>query len=76
MLSFLSDYTDGAHPKPGRLALLNAAPQPGYGEDEFCRGAKEKIRCALGREARYTFLPAAPRQTLWSFLPCWKDIRR
>ena len=57
MLSFLSDYTDGAHPKIlERLALLNAAPQPGYGEDEFCRGAKEKIRRALGREAEVYFL--------------------
>ena len=31
-----------------RLAETNLVSQPGYGEDRFCRAAKEKIRAACG----------------------------
>lgn len=51
MLSFICDYSDGAHPKIlERLAELNKAAQAGYGEDEYCRSAKEKIRRACGQD--------------------------
>ena len=44
MLYFLSDYTEGAHPKLlERLAQTNLVSQPGYGEDEYCASAREKI---------------------------------
>ena len=40
MLSFENDYGTGAHPALLRaLAETNLEPQPGYGEDEYCRRA-------------------------------------
>ena len=58
MLYFLSDYTEGAHPKLlERLAETNLISQPGYGEDLFCAAAREKIRAACERpEADVYFL--------------------
>ena len=50
MLYFLSDYTEGAHPKIlERLQETNLVSQPGYGEDCFCAAAREKIRAACGK---------------------------
>ena len=47
MLSFRSDYTEGAHPRLlEALARTNLISQPGYGEDCFCAAAAEKIRAA------------------------------
>lgn len=47
MLYFLSDYTEGAHPRIlERLQETNLVSQPGYGEDMFCAAAREKIRAA------------------------------
>lgn len=49
MLSFENDYNVGAHPKLlQRLAETNFEPQTGYGLDEFCAAAKEKIKIACG----------------------------
>ncbi len=58
MLSFENDYNVGAHPKLlARLAETNLQPQTGYGGDEFCRSAKEKIRAACeAPEAEIFFL--------------------
>ena len=58
MLSFENDYNVGAHPKLlQRLAETNLQPQTGYGGDEFCRSAKEKIRAACeAPEAEIFFL--------------------
>ena len=58
MLSFENDYGTGAHPALLRaLAETNLEPQPGYGEDEYCRRAAEKIRTACGApEASVRFL--------------------
>lgn len=51
MLSFLNDYTEGAHPQVlKRLTELNMVSQPGYGEDVYCAAAKEKIRRFCGRD--------------------------
>ena len=45
MLSFESDYTEGAHPKIlERLNETNMIQASGYGHDEFCESAKNKIR--------------------------------
>ena len=58
MLSFENDYNVGAHPKLlQRLMETNLQPQTGYGGDDFCREAKEKIRIACAApEAEIFFL--------------------
>ena len=51
MLSFASDYTEGAHPKVlQRLMERNLVTLPGYGLDEDTEAAREKIRAACGRD--------------------------
>ena len=58
MLSFASDYIEGAHPSIlKRLAETNFEIQPGYGDDVWCLAAKEKIRAACRTpEAEVWFL--------------------
>ncbi len=47
MLSFESDYTEGAHEKILRRFLeTNLEQLPGYGTDHYCDSAKAKIRAA------------------------------
>lgn len=47
MLSFESDYTEGAHEKIlQRFLETNFDQQPGYGSDQYCQSAKDKIRDA------------------------------
>ena len=47
MLSFESDYTQGAHVKIlERILAANGEQMPGYGSDHYCEQAKEKIRKA------------------------------
>lgn len=55
---FGSDYMEGAHPLIlQRILEENLKKHPGYGEDELCAAAKEKIRQACGcPEARVEFL--------------------
>ena len=49
MLYFLSDYTEGCHPKIlEALAETNLVSQPGYGEDLWCRRAAGKIAALCG----------------------------
>ena len=51
MLYFLSDYTEGAHPKVlERLIERNLVSLPGYGLDSDTEAAREKIRAACGRD--------------------------
>lgn len=48
-ISFSSDYTKGAHPKIlEALAQNNFKQMPGYGTDEICERAKEKIKEVCG----------------------------
>ena len=58
MLSFESDYTEGAHPKIlEKLCETNMEKLPGYGSDPYCESAKNKIRKACGcTEAEVMFL--------------------
>lgn len=45
MLSFESDYIQGAHPKIlEKLLETNLEPLSGYGNDAYCASAKEKIK--------------------------------
>ncbi len=47
MLSFASDYTEGAHPQVlRRLVETNMEQLPGYCTDHYCISAMEKIRAA------------------------------
>lgn len=47
MLSFESDYIQGAHETIlRRLSETNLEPLSGYGNDKYCESAKEKIRAA------------------------------
>lgn len=47
MLSFQSDYIMGAHPKIlSALERTNFIATVGYGDDQFCNSAKEKIKAA------------------------------
>jgi threonine aldolase len=51
MISFASDYIAGAHPEIiKRLTETNLESLPGYGTDEYCDSAKEKIKKAVGVE--------------------------
>lgn len=58
MLSFLNDYSAGAHEKiMARLMDTNYIKTPGYGGDDFCASAKDKIRAACAcPEAEIFFL--------------------
>lgn len=58
MISFESDYITGAHPKVlQRLVDTNLEVQTGYGLDEYCASAAQKIKDACGRpEAEVQFL--------------------
>ena len=45
MITFESDYTEGAHIKIlEKLIQTNLEPLSGYGEDKYCASAKEKIK--------------------------------
>ncbi len=47
MVSFESDYIQGAHPKVlERLLETNMEPLSGYGTDKYCASAREKIKAA------------------------------
>ena len=47
MISFESDYMEGAHERVlSRLVETNREPLSGYGTDVYCERAKEKIRQA------------------------------
>ena len=51
MLSFASDYTEGAHPKIlERFAERNLVTLQGYGSDPDTEEAKRKICAACGRD--------------------------
>lgn len=51
MIIFECDYTEGAHPEIlKRLGETNFVQTPGYGVDEYCESAKQKIKKACGNE--------------------------
>ena len=59
MLSFENDYNAGAHPLVLKaLADTNLVKQPGYGNDDYCLSAAEKIKAACAcPEAEVSVLP-------------------
>ena len=79
MLYFLSDYTEGAHPKVlERLAETNLISQPGYGEDCFCAAAREKIRAACEKPGADVYFLVGGTQTnavaIASLLNRWEGV--
>ena len=79
MLYYLSDYTEGAHPRIlEKLQETNLVSQPGYGEDRFCTSAREKIRAAcLKPEADVYFLVGGTQcnaVTIASLLQRWEAV--
>lgn len=45
MLSFESDYTEGAHPKIlEKFIQTNFEQLPGYGSDDYTKQAKKKLK--------------------------------
>ena len=52
MLYFNNDYAEGCHPKVlERLTQTNLEQTPGYGTDDHCAAAAEKIRALCGDES-------------------------
>jgi threonine aldolase len=63
-ISFSSDYTKGAHPKIlEALQNNNFNQMPGYGTDEICDRAKEKIKAACGCPEGEVFFLVGGTQT-------------
>lgn len=64
MLSFESDYTEGAHIKIlERFIETNYEQLSGYGKDKYCESAKEKIKKACGKADAEVFLLTGGTQT-------------
>ena len=74
MIRFESDYTQGAVPEIiERLTATNMEMTPGYGEDEYCESARDKIRKEInmpdadvhflvgGTQTNLTFIASAIR---------------
>ena len=64
MLSFVNDYSEGAHPAILEAPVrTNLQQEPGYGEDSFCASARERIRSACGDPTADVFFLAGGTQT-------------
>ena len=64
MLSFESDYTEGAHPRILQAFMdTNLEQLSGYGTDLYCERAKEKIRSACGTPEADIYFLAGGTQT-------------
>ena len=64
MLSFVNDYSEGAHPAIlEALSRTNLQQEPGYGEDRFCTSARNRIRAACDDPVADVFFLAGGTQT-------------
>lgn len=64
MLSFVNDYSEGAHPAVlQRLIDTNMEQLPGYGQDRYCKLAAEKIANACSCPQAQVFFMAGGTQT-------------
>ena len=64
IVSFESDYINGAHPKVlDALIRTNGEILTGYGEDEICARAKEKIKAACGVDGLDVYFLTGGTQT-------------
>ena len=79
MLSFVNDYSEGAHEQVlRRLAETNREQHPGYGTDPYCARAKEKIRRACGCPEGDVFFLVGGTQTnqavISALLAPWEGV--
>lgn len=79
MLSFVCDYSEGAHPRIlERLAETNLVPQPGYGSDEYTLSARGKIARACACPKADVYFLAGGTQTnqtvISSLLHSWQGV--
>ena len=75
MVRFDCDYMAGAHPEVLDFMVKNNLVQtPGYGEDDFCRTAKEMIREACGTPDASVFFMVGGTQTNATVLDGLQDI--
>jgi len=64
MLSFVNDYSEGAHEKIlQRLVETNRESQDGYGNDRYSESAKQKIRAACACDRADIYFLAGGTQT-------------
>ncbi|MGN1399240.1 MAG: threonine aldolase family protein [Erysipelotrichaceae bacterium] len=64
MISFISDYSNGVHPKIlEEMLSSNDLKTVGYGEDEICQRAKEKIRKLIKKPEADIFFLCGGTQT-------------
>ena len=51
MIYFNNDYSEGCHPQVlAQIIKTNLEQSPGYGTDDYCRRAADKIRACCGNE--------------------------
>ena len=79
MIYFNSDYLEGAHPSVmARLNETNMVQTVGYGEDEYCAAAREKIRAVCqAPEADVHFLVGGTQTNttvIASILRPWQGV--
>ena len=64
MLFFVNDYAEGAHPEIlKRLEETNLEKTVGYGLDEYCKSAEEKIKKACGAKNADVYFTIGGTQT-------------
>ncbi len=69
MYSFLNDYSEGAHPLVlDELLKTNHMQSVGYGEDEFCKKAKNVIRDRIANESADVHFLVGGTQTNLTFI--------
>ena len=74
MLSFECDYNNGAHEAVlRRLAETNIQPQSGYGSDDYCQQAKDKLRAAFSCPQADIFFLTGGTQTNAVVLDTYSD---
>ena len=77
--SFASDYMEGAHPAVlKRLGEINFRKHPGYGTDDLCAAAREKIRAACDSPDAAVYFLVGGTQTnaavIGSLLHPWQGV--
>lgn len=78
-VSFASDYQEGAHPAIlERLVATNLTKHPGYGTDEICESARDRIReaCAcMGADVHFLVGGTQANATvIGSLLPSYQGV--
>ncbi len=74
MISFVNDYCEGAHPEIlEKLSKINFEKQIPYGDDKYCKSAKEKIRKACGCLNADVFFLSGGTQTNQVVIDCFLE---